>query len=333
MRTYQISAFLFTTPLLSFVIAPASVKAATFNFDQLRFIEPRPIESNVFLDFQGLPSQNEGFVAFYNQDADALDRGHRLVPLNSRADIPGVPDNAPYYGTGRQGSPEVPSTNATRTASLVNNSGFSNFNSYLTNNGIEFSDIGFAFGQKEGQDFTKTWNLGADVIGENWFAEPDSPIEERIYSANPNDVELGLYNGTTKIIDFGYSDYYAVVDYGPTTSFQDDIESNFTDPITVNKVPNLSSFNQGLADAFVKDVSAAGNRVQIVNSFDGDDLFQRSGNGFDMFILPFPLELRVVRAVPEKSLTWTLLMFGVLAAISRRKKASNQVECKRFLSK
>lgn len=333
MRTYSIPTFLFATSFLSFAISPVSVEAATFNFEQLRFIETRPIESNVFLEFQGLPSQNGGFVAFYNQDADALDRGHTLIPLNSRSFIPGVPDNAPYYGSGRQSSPEVPSTNATRTANLVNNYGFSNFNNYLTDNGIEFNDIGFAFGQKEGQDFTKTWNLGADVIGENWFAESDSPIEERIYSANPNDVELGLYNGTTKIIDFGYSDYYAVVDYGLTNSFQDDIESNFTDPITANKVANLSLFNEGLADAFLKDVFAAGDRVQIVNSFDGDDLIQKSGNGFDMFILPFPLELRVVRTVPEKSLTWALLMFGVLATISRRKKASNQVECKRFLSK
>ena len=325
MRIYNVLALLGFSPLVSFVIAPTSVKAATFNFDQLRFIEPRPIESDVFLDLQGLPSQNEGFVAFYNQDPDALDRGHTLVPLNSRADIPNVPDNAPYYGTGRQGSPEVPSTDATRTASLVNSFGFSNFESYLANNGIEVGDIGFAFGQKEDRDFTKTWNLGADVIGENWFAESDSPIEERIYSADPNDVELGLYNGITKIVDFGYSDYYAVVDYGPTTSFQDDIESNFTDPIKVNKVSGLSSLNEGLADAFVEDVFAAGNRVQIVNSFEGDDLLQKSGNGFDMFVLPFPLQLRVVKAVPEKSLTWGLLMFGVLAAISRRKKQSNQV--------
>lgn len=321
MRIHHISTLLGLTPIFTFIATPASVKAATFDYDysQLRFIDSRPIESDVFLELQGSPSQNQGFVAFYNQNSDAPDRGHTLIAQNSRADIPGVPDNAPYYGTGRQGSPEIPSANATRTATLTNSSGFSNFSSYLTDNGIEGSNIGFAFGQKEDSDFSQTWNLGADTIGENWFAQPDSPIEERIYSANPNDVELGLYNGTTKIIDFGYSDYYAVVDYGPTTSFQDDIESNFTDPVQVNKVSGLSSLDEGLADAFLEDVFAAGNKVQLINTFEGDDLLIKSGNGFDMFVLPFPVQVRVVKAVPEKSLGWALLTFGALAAISRRK--------------
>lgn len=343
MRTKHISALLGLAPLLSVFLAPTSVKAATFgtdfdivnidfDFEQLRFIESRPIESDVLLEFQGLPSENQGFVGFFNQDPNAPDRGHTLVPLNSRVDIPGVPDNAPYYGTGRQGSPEDPSTNATRTASLVNGTGFSSFGNYLADNGIGVGDIGFAFGQKEDRNVRQTWNLGDDEFDEDWFATPDSPIEERIYRANPNDVELGLFNGTTKIVDFSYSDYYAVVDYGPTTEFQDDIESNFTDPLRVNKVSGLSALDEGLADAFIEDVFAAGNRVQIVNSFDGDDLLQRTGDGLDIFVLPFPLELRVV-SVPEKPLTWGLLMFGVLAAISRRKQKNNQVGFKSFLRK
>ncbi|MEM9925347.1 MAG: hypothetical protein AAF915_16610 [Cyanobacteria bacterium P01_D01_bin.50] len=343
MRTKHISALLGLAPLVSFVLAPTPVKAATFgtdfdvvnidfDFEQLRFIESRPIESDVLLEFQGLPSEDEGFVAFFNQDPNAPDRGHTLLPLNSRVDIPGVPDNAPYYGAGRQASPEDPSTNATRTASLVNGTGFSNFGNYLADNGIGVSDIGFAFGQKQDRDFRQTWNLGNDILGEDWFATEDSTISENIYRANPNDVELGLFNGTTKIVNFSYSDYYAVVDYGPTTFFQDDIESNFTDPLRVNKVSGLSELNEGLADAFIEDVFAAGNRVQVVNSFDGDDLLQRTGDGFDIFVLPFPLELRVV-SVPEKSLTWGLLMFGVLAAISKRKKQGNKIGYKSFLRK
>ncbi|MGD1913181.1 MAG: hypothetical protein ACFB2X_20720 [Rivularia sp. (in: cyanobacteria)] len=343
MRTKHISALLGLAPLVSVFLAPTSVKAATFDanadfvdtsfdFEQLRFIEPRPIDSDVLLEFEGLPSENEGFVVYSSDDPNAPDRGHILVPQNSRAEFPGAPDFAFYYGTGRQGSPEVPSTNATRTATLVNGVGFSNLDNYLTNNAIDISDIGFAFGQKQDRDFTQTWNLGNDERGEDWFATPDSTIEERIYRANPDDVELGLFNGTTKIVEFGYSDYYAVIDYGATNLFEDDTESNFTDPLTLNKVSGLSPLNEGLADAFLEDVFAAGNRVQIVNSFQGEDLVG-SASGFEAFVLPFPLELRVVRAVPEKSLTWGLLMFGVLAAISRRKQKNNQVGFTSFLTK
>jgi hypothetical protein len=323
MRKYQLTILLGLSTVIP--LFATSVKALTFNYDydKLRFIEPRPIESNVYLDLQGLPSQNEGFVAFYNQDPNAQDRGHRQIALNSRQDF--VINNAPYYGTGRQGSPEQPPVDATRAASLIGSTGFFNFTNSLTNNGIQTNNIGFAFGQKKDRDFNKTWNLGTDILGVDWFSESTSPIEERIYRANPNDVEFGLYNGTTKIIDFEYSNFYALVDYGLTLSFQDDFESNFTDPLKVNKVSGLSSTNNALADAFLQDVFTTGNSIQLINSFDGDDILLKSGNGYDMFLLPFPIQMRVVTKVPESSFIWALLMFTVLVAIQARKKQNTKV--------
>lgn len=297
MRINHVSTLLVLTTTVASLYAPSPVQAATFDYDynQLQFIPSQPIESNIFLDLNALPSENQGFTPFYNLDPSALDHGHVEIGLNSRRDF--IINNAPYYGTGRQGSPEEPPSGATRTATLMGSSSFSTFSSYLTNNGVLLSDIGFVFGQKSDRSFNTTWNLGSDTLGIDWFADPNTPLEERIYKANPDDVEIALYNGTTKIVDFGYSNFYSVIDYGSTPLFEDDFEGNFTDPVTAAKVPGLAGLEEGLAEAFLKDVNAGGGKIQLVNeSYGVLDVDFATGNGYGIFRLPFPLQIRVVRA-------------------------------------
>ncbi|WP_375501809.1 hypothetical protein [uncultured Nostoc sp.] len=326
MRTYQLSTLIgLTTSVTLSAIAPVQAANLSFDYNQLQFIKSRPIASSNFLGLNGSPTENQGFVPFYNPDPSAPDHGHKEIGLNSRRDFPGF-NNAPYYGTGRQGSPEEPASGATRMTSLISINSFPSFGQYLTNYGIPLNDISFVFGQKSDRDFNKTWNLGADIFGQDWYADPNTPLEERIYKANPNDVEISLYSGNTKIVDFGYSDFYSIVDYGSTPSFDDDFESSFTDPIAAKKASDLAPLLAGLATAFLKDVNAAGGGVQIVNENFGElDINFASGNGYDMILLPYPMQIRAValKAVPEASFSWGIFMFGVLVAVSQRKKLQN----------
>ncbi len=176
--------------------------------------------------------------------------GHTETALNS-------PRNpAPYYAAGIDFSPEnlVNPLGATRAATLLNNiTGFSNFSTFLTNNSIYVGRIGFSFGPKNG-DFTKSWNLGDDINGQNYFSSPTSSLEERIYAANLNEVESFLLLDTTKILSFGYSDIYSFLEYGATTAPSDDTEAIISDPFTVSKVAGLLGEFDGLANAFFIEI-------------------------------------------------------------------------------
>lgn len=320
MRNYHLSILLGVTSTIT-VGAPLSVQAATFNFDSLQYISTRPIESEDTLFFFGAPSDNQGFTGFFNQDPAAPDRGHTEISLNSPGNI------APYYTTGRENSPEEPPNGATRSATLDNITGFSNFFSYLTNNNILLSDIGFGYGQKSDRDFTATWNLGDDILGQDWFASPDSTLEERIYAANPDDVEIYLSYGTNNIVNFGYTPFYNALEYGSTPSSVDDSEAVLTETITANRVAELDPLAAGLADAFLLDVANAGGSIQVViEDAQVPDLSFASGNGFNVASIPFPVSLRAVPSatVPEPSSVIGLFMFGALGAVSRLKKPNKE---------
>lgn len=327
MRTYHLSTLLGLTATVA-LCAPRPVQAAAFNYDyndNLKFISTQPIDSSNTLDFQGSPSDNQGAVGFYNLDPAAPDHGHVEIGLNSRGTaLPPIPNNAPYYTSGAPGSPQVPPTSATRTSTFDGTTtGFTTFNSYLKDNGIPASNIGFDFGQKSGLDFTKTWNLGSDTRGVDWSASPNTPIEERIYRANPNNVQISLFDGKTKIIDLGYSNLYSVEDYGAKPTFDDDFESNFTDVVTAKKVPGLDTLDDGLADAFLKDVNAAGGGVQVVSEQLGSpDIQFPTGNGYGILNISFPTELRAgtIAEVPEPSSALGLLIVGAWGAVSYLKK-------------
>jgi hypothetical protein len=222
---------------------------------------------------------------------------------------------------GRHASPE-PNNTATRSASLESVTGFSNFFNYLNSNTIPLSSIGFSYGQKTDRDFTKALNLAEDQLGQDWFATADSPIEERIYRANPADVEDFLIYGTTKIITFGYSDFYFAVDNGATPDFTDNFNVFLGDPVPAFKVAGLDPLASGLADAFLQDVADGGGSIQFISEDPDLEVDISFVNGFDVTYIGFPLELRVVKSksVPESSSVFGLFMFGALGGVARMKK-------------
>lgn len=316
MRIHLLSTIIGLTTVSVGISLP--VQAATFNYDQLKNISSRPIDSENSLTFAGEPFQNQGYTVFSNLDPTAPDAGHQ-VSINV---LNGV-GRAPYYVTGRQGSPEVPPSGATRATTATEIAGFSTFSSYLKNNAISLESFGFGFGQKSDRDFTKTWNLGDDIQGKDWFGSPDSNIEEKIYRANPDDVEIFLSFGTQKIVTFGYSDIYGAINYGSTTSVSDDSDVAFTDPMTATKVTGLDPIADALANAFLQDVAAGGGKVQLVHEeYQPDETNFIIGNGFGGINLRFGASIRVVSTttIPEPSLALGFLMFGALNVISCIKK-------------
>ena len=310
MRKYHFSILLGLSTTVGACIA-SPVQAASFNFDQLQIISSRPINSEDELTFFGSSSQNQGYTAFSNLDPSAPDFGHRDISLNASG------NGATYYVTGRQGSPEVPPSGATRTSSLTEISDFPTLSSYLTNNRIPLDSIGFGFGQKSDRSFTQTWNLGNDHFGKDWFASSNSPIEERIYKANSDDVETFLSFGTNKIINFGYSNIYSVLNYGPTEVLADDSDLAFTDPVMATKVAGLDPVADALADTLLQDIAAGGGKVQLVIQDDEiDESNITTGNGFGVINFQFKGSLR---AVPEPSSGLSLLVFGALSAVFYQK--------------
>ncbi len=290
-------------------------------------LPPQPDRSENRLTFLGDPDDNQGTVAFFNLDTTALDAAYPNTAQNS--------NNAPipYYVTGRQSSPEVPPSDSDRTATLTEISNFPIFGNYVESNGILLEDIGLFLGQRSARDFTQTWNL--DDVGPDRISSTGS-ISERIYEANPEDVELFLSYQETKIIEFGYSPLYTTLDFGPTPSFFDDRDTAYTDPIPVTKVPGLNPLLDGLVEAFLQDLANLGspNRVQLLadNSppdrlfTDPEDIFA-AGNGFGVVRLPLPADIQPVPAttVPDPSSVLGLLMLGTWGAVSqlrinRRKK-------------
>lgn len=260
-----------------------------FNIDleQLELIPTDPIQSDTFLSFEGEVEDNLGQTAFFNPDFDAPDSGHIEISLNAPGNI------APYYATGRQSSPLA--EDETRSATLNSNQNLTNFSDYLIDNDINTAEIGFSFGQRSDRDFTETWNAGEDLLGQDWLASPDSTIEERIYQADPDAVETSLVLWNTPIINFDYSPLYAVFDYGETTVTEDDTEIFFTEAIGAEKVEGLSPLANGLADAFLEDLSDR--EIQLVGEDRAlEDLVPTidPDTGFVVLDIPLPIDIRIL---------------------------------------
>jgi hypothetical protein len=286
-----------------------------FDFDSIEFIDTRPIQSNNCLRLFG---EREGANDPDPQGFAAYGFGYMEMSLNS----PGNP--APYYASGIDFSPEnLPG--ATRAATLLDDiTGFTNFENFLTSNSISTDRIGFSFGPKDG-DFTKTWNLGENINGQNYFSFPTSTLEERIYSANPADVESFLLLDDQKFITFDYSNIYSFLEYGGSTAADDDSEAIISDPFGASKVEGLDGLSNALADAFFADLG--NNQIQLLSEDVGvvPDFVSVSDpfGPFDPIIsIRFPVQLRIA-SVPEPSIAWGLLGVSFLAFGSRFKKKNS----------
>ncbi len=319
MSNRYISLLLGLTSIATATIVPSlPVHAATcetgdlFDFDSINFIDTRPLDSNNCLRLFGeRVGENDpdpqGFVAY----------GFGYIEMSRNS--PGNP--APYYAAGIDFSPEnLPG--ARRSATLLDDvTGFSNFTNFLIDNDISFDRIGFSFGPKDG-DFTKALNLGEAINGQNYFSSPTSTLEERIYSANPDDIETFLLLDDNKIINFGYSNIYSFLEYGESTAADDDSEAIISDPFSASKAEGVSGLGNGLADAFLADVG--GDKVQLVSEDSGvvPDFVSVSDpfGPFDPIVsIRFPTQLRVVN-VPEPSVMVSLLGLSVIAVSSRSNK-------------
>ncbi|MEL7038068.1 MAG: PEP-CTERM sorting domain-containing protein [Cyanobacteria bacterium J06592_8] len=311
MRAYSTSIIVtFATAITTGL--PLSAQAATFDFNQLELITTRPTTSDTFLSFSGTQT------SFFNPDPTAPDSGHFEISLNSPGNI------APYYATGLQSSPLA--TGETRSASLDSSTNFTNLSNYLIDNNIDFGNIGFGYGQKADRDFTETWSLGDDLLGQDWLASPDSTIEERIYQADPDAVESFLTFGDTKFISFSYSPLYAVFDQGETLGIEDNTDVFFTEAVTAQKAGDLDDLIDGLANAFLQDVNENGGGVQVFIEdsavLDAVPVFDPN-TGFVVVDFPLPLNLQAV-SVPEPSSIISLLTIGSLGLASILKKAKSR---------
>ncbi len=279
-----------------------------FDFDSIQYIETRPINSNNCLRLFG---NREGANDPDPQGVVGYRVGHEELSLNA----PPPPFNrAPYYVAGMDFSPEnVPG--ARRAASLLDEiTGFTNFANFLTDNEIDPDRIGFSFGPVDG-DFNKSWNLGEDINGQNYFSSPNSSLEERIYAANPDEVSSFLLLDDTKIINFGYSDIYSFLEYGDSTESEDDLDAILSDPFDASKVEGLSGDFDGLANAFLADLGT--DQIQLVSEDAGvtpDFVFTNPELGIlnPVVSIRFPAQLRIV-SVPEPSITFSLLGLSFLA--------------------
>lgn len=308
------------------LLMPIATRAATFDYDQVTLFSTRPIDSNDVLSFFGDVSNNEGYTTVNNIDPNAPDGGHISIAKNA---IPGYSD---YYTMGREASPDSNSSGE-RSATLENLMGFPNFSNYLQNNNIPLSSIGFSYGQKENREFTESLNLGEDKLGQDWLATEDSPIEQRIYQANPDDFSVFLSIDSNPIISLGYSPTYFAVDNGDTPDFTDNVNVFLSDPTPAFKVDGLESLESGLADAFLQDVNAAGGLVQFVSEDElradqVQTLFVDIGDEtYDVTYLGFPVTVSAVGrdvSVPEPSSTLALMLFaggGFVAHVKRQKKS------------
>ncbi|MEM6400523.1 MAG: hypothetical protein AAF757_09835 [Cyanobacteria bacterium P01_D01_bin.116] len=304
MRKHHISALLGLTQAISFVIAPTSVKAA--NLD-LQILPPLPKENSANrIDFFGDINEAEGNVGFSSLDPSAPDYGHIEISKNS------LGFNTSYYVTGREGSPE-PFNQAFRSSSVTQINGYNQFTNTLANNQIALEDIGFGFSPKSDVSVTQTWNLGDDILGEDWFGSPDSTVEELIYKANPDDVDFSLFYKENKIVDFSYSDIYVAADEGATTSFEDNSFFVFTNPITGTKETDLELLENSLADAFLQDVTSLGGEVRVIWNSDGApesfDFITTDEYGVQYFSIPGYIQ-PVAKAIPEPSYIPGILVLG-----------------------
>lgn len=306
--------------LAATILTPITANAASFDFNQVTLFSTRPIQSNYVLSFFGDVSNNEGYTLVNNTDPTAPDSGHVSIAQNA------LPGNSAYYTMGRDRSPDI-NTAGERSATLEGITGFSTFFNYLQTNNIPLSSIGFSYGQKVGLDFTKTINLGEDILGQDWLATPDSPIEERIYRANRGDTQSFITLGTTPIITYSSPTYF-VVDNGDSPDFTDNLNIFFSDPVRPFKVEGLAPLESGLADAFLQDVAASGGLIQDVS----EDILKLDqvqtsfvnigGQTYDITYIGFPITIRAV-GTPEPSSILALILLaggGIIGGIRQNQK-------------
>ncbi len=258
MRTLS-SQFLRITCLSTLVLAPlqAQFQMPTGSDDEISFVGA---------------SATHGVSGY--QGPDAATRGHTLISDNAPSGV------AYQFVAGRPYGPD--SDGATYASQATAAQGFSSFQSVLGLQGYTLSDVTIHFGPNMSA-YESSWSLGLDRNGLNsstgaavtpggvlgvdheYEAWSGSSIEDRFYSADPNDVFYYIAINGLRAIDIGYADLYMRIDYGDSTSGSDDVIQAYH---TVSGVSIHSGLlgqpEYTIADAFVNDVNAAGGGIQVI---------------------------------------------------------------------
>lgn len=293
--------------VIAVILLPTGLIGAAFNF-------ALPNDSGVSIGLSGTSAQGFGITGYMNEAEGLADSGHLLenVVLNA----PVIPDGpgsrnltAHYYIAGRGTGPHPNGGTDAAFASGLNN--FNSTQAFINAQALNLNLLTFRFGPSNGQA-TSTWNLGADVNGQDWTGDIASSVEQRIYSAVPADVSAGLFYDGTQVVDFGYSDVYEILDYGATMLGNDDTVSAFSDPVDSTKINGLNAVNDGLADAILGDIAAGGGKIQLrFDSFQPISSFldeNGAGDGLFTNTLGFSGTLQVVPEPKEYALAISVLL-------------------------
>lgn len=313
-----------TLPLATLLLLGGVVTAsAQFGF-------ALPADSGTSLQLSGNPNlETTGIMGFHRLATAQVDSGHSIegVILNAPSTGFGSPYDyrAEYYiadyGHGPySGNVTDPAARATGQQNLVN------FDGAMQNEGANYGDITFYFGPAAGQGLTATWNLGNDTLGQDWYGDLSSSVEERIYTANPAQVTVGLAYLGQPIVTFGYSDLYEIINYGATANTNDDTIQAYSDAVSVFAVAGLGVAEQALADAFLADVAAGGGAAQL-----RFDTFQPAtyiaGPSFEWVqsTYSFGGSIQIVSAVPEPETYGALLGILMGGFIWQRRRRQQQL--------
>ncbi|MEN9841626.1 MAG: hypothetical protein RL376_1426 [Verrucomicrobiota bacterium] len=231
--------------------------------------------------------------------------GHAIISQNA----PGG-TNAYYYLMGSESSGVSHSPSYTDTAAATGFSGMGNTASFVSTNSLSAGNLTLRFGPTG--TASGTWNLGADTQGVNYYSNGASSIEERIYTASPSAVEAALYFSGVKLITFGYTNLYMIIDYH-TSAGNDDTIQAYSDPVTYNPATGLSGTNLGLANALIADFDAGGGLAQLrFDSFQTATRIDASGTLGVTGLFSFSGS---VQAIPEPA-TFSLWAGGLILAAS-----------------
>ncbi len=203
--------------------------------------------------------------------------------------------------------------------------GMANSSTYITNNTLDASLLTLRFGATGG--LTTGWSLSPDTNGTNYSANAGSPIENRIYTAPSANVTSGLYYNGTKLLTFGYTPLYMILDY-QTAAPTDDIIQAYSDAVGFTIEGGLGGNDLGLANALIDDFNAGGGLAQL--RFDSIQAATREDYG-NISVPPNPGEYVFgvfsfngsVQAVPEPaSATLILLSLSYLFTAKHRRKTT-----------
>lgn len=316
----------FTLSILTIVFSQTAVFGGAFNLSL-------PDDSGTSISFNGNLAQGYGVAGYMNEVEGNADSGHLLENVVLNAPI--IPDGpgsrnltAHYYVSGREAGPFANGASDTAFASGL--TAMNTTAAYVNNQTLNLSLLTFRFGPNNGQPHTSSWNLGADQLNVNWSGNLGSSVEERIYQANPAEVFSGLFFDGTKIVDFGYSDIYEILDYGGTQLGNDDTIVAYSDPVSASKEAGLNPVNDGLADAILADIVVAGGKIQLrfdtvqsISSFSDEN---GAGDGLWVNNLGFSGSLQVVPEPSEYALTISILL-GIFITVRNHRIRTIRREC------